>query len=178
MKAFLNLFLSLLLPVAILFIVAATGYYTQDYAFEKALRAGIATGVLSGVLFTAVMAGVLLIMRKARALQYAKSNPESHIDHENDNGAIHKEFMLLMDKEMSFNVLLQSVIDQMIGEVGKGNKSKGTMSIYTPEHTIDIAVQELTKHTAQVTIRADQYSDAVKAIINYTKLKEQSFLQY
>ena len=178
MKAFLNLFLSLLLPVIILFIAVATGYYTQDYTFEKALRVGTVTGVLSGVLFTAVMAGVLLGMRKARTLQYKINNPESSIDHGNDNGAINKKFMLLMDKEMSFNVLLQSVIDQVIGEVGKGNKREGTMTIYTPEHTIDIAVTELTKHTAQVTINADQYSDAVRSIINYTKLKEHAFLQY
>ncbi len=178
MKAFLNLFLSLLLPIVALFIALATAYYTLQYDFSKALRVGTVLGVLLGIIFSVLMAAVLLFMRKARAIQYAKNNPESTIMHEDDNGAINKKFMLLMDKEMSFNVLLQSVIDQMVGEVGKGNERKGTMTIYTPEQSIDIAVDTLTKHTAQVNIRADQYSDAVKAIINYTKLKEHSFLQY
>ena len=178
MKAFLNLFLSLLLPIVALFIALATSYYTLEYDFSKALRIGTITGVLVGILFSVIMAVLLLFMRKARAVQYAKSNPGSMIMHEEENGAINKKFMLLMDKEMSFNILLQSVIDQMVGEVGKGNKREGTMTIYTPEQSIDIAVDTLTKHTAQVNIRADKYSDAVKAIINYTKLKEHSFLQY
>jgi MFS superfamily sulfate permease-like transporter len=149
-----------------------------DYSLSEAVKLATGIGVISGLLFAAVMSAVLLLLRRARAVQFAKKNPESTIMHEEENGAIDKKFILLMDKEMSFNVLIQSIIDQALGEVGKGDKKKGTITVYTPEHSIDIAVEKLTKHTSEVNIRSNVYDDYVKAIINYTKTKEHSFLQY
>ena len=178
MRPFFNRFLSLVLPVTTLSILLAIGYFTLEYNLGKALKIGILTGFISGILFSLFLSVVLLVMGKARSSHSVKNDPAMGIKHDSDNTAIDKKFILLMDKVMAFDVLMHSIIDQQLGEVGKRDKKNGTMTIYTPEHSIDIVVQKLTKHSSEVKIKSDNYSDHVKAIINYTKCKEHSFLQY
>jgi len=177
-RPFFNLFLSLTLPIAALFIALATAYFTLDYGFGKALKLGTLAGFLSGLGFSAVMATVLLFMRKVQSAHKISNDPNAAISHRSENGSIDKQFILLMDKVMAFDVLIQSIIDQKLGEVGKGSKRKGTITVHTPEQSIDISVAKLTEHTSQVHIKAEAYSEPLKQIINYTKLKEHSFLQY
>ena len=178
MRAFFNLFLSLVLPVTGLFIVLATGYFTLDYDLGNAFKLGTLAGFISGVIFSAIMSAVLFFMRKARVAHTIKNDPHSAISHPSENGSVDKQFILLMDKVMAFDVLIQSIIDQKLGEVGKGDKRKGTITLQTPEQNIDIMVKRLTEHTSQVHITAGKYSESLKQIINYTKTKEYSFLQY
>ena len=178
MRAYLNLFLSIVLPVSVLFTVAATVYFSMNYDLGKALKLGTLAGVLLGTGFSVVMAGILLIMRKARAKHIQITQPESNILHESTNGPIDKKLMILMDRELAFEVAIHSIIDQNIGEVTKGSKRKGTISIHTPEQMISLAITSLTKHTSQIEVKADAYNMSVQQIINYIKLKESSFLQY
>jgi len=178
MKAFFNLFLSLGVPISALFIVMATGYFMTDYDLSKALKLGTLSGFLSAIVFSLFMAAVLLLMRKARSARTAKINPESTIIHESENGPLDKTFILLMDKVIAFEVLIHSVIDQKLGDIKSGNSNEGTITVQTPEHNIDISVSKLTDHTSEVKIKAGVYSPSVKQIINYTKMKELSFLQY
>jgi len=178
MRPYLNLLFSIVLPISTLFVVVSTIFFSFNYDLGKAFKLGTLAGVLIGVGFSVIMAGVLLIMRKARTKHIQITQPESNILHESTNGPIDKTFMLLMDKELAFEVAIYSIIDQNIGEVTKGSKDKGTISIYTPEQMINLAITSLTKHTAQVEVNADSYNTSVQQIINYLKLKEQSFLQY
>ncbi len=178
MRVYLNLFLSIVLPVSVLFTVASTVYFSIHYDLDKALKLATLTGVLLGTGFSVVMAGILLIMRKARTKHIQITQPESHILHESTNGPIDKKLMILMDRELAFEVAIHSIIDQNIGEVTKGSKRKGTISIHTPEQMINLAITSLTKHTAQIEVKADAYNMSVQQIINYIKLKESSFLQY
>ena len=178
MRVFFNIFLSLVLPVTGLFIVLAIGYFTLNYDLEKAFKLGTLAGFISGISFSAVMAAVLLFLRKARVAHSVRSDPNSAISHPDENGSVDKQFILLMDKVMAFDLLIQSIIDQKLGEVEKGNKRKGTITLNTQEQNIDISVKKLTEHTSQVHIKAGTYSEALKQIINYTKTKEYSFLQY
>jgi hypothetical protein len=178
MQAFFNLFLSLILPITALFVAFATGYFTLSYTLGKAFRLGTLSGFIMSIVFSAVMAAILVFMRKARVAHEVRNDPNSGITHHSENGSIDKRFILLMDRLMAFDVLLQSIIDQKLGEVGKGNKRDGTITVYTPEQNIYIAVSKLTEHTARVHIKAEAYSEPLKEIINYTKLKEHSFLQY
>ena len=83
-----------------------------------------------------------------------------------------------MNRELAFEVAIHSIIDQNIGEVAKGSKREGTISIHTPEQMIGISISLLTKHTSVLEVKADAYNMSVQQIINYLKLKEQSFLQY
>lgn len=178
MKAFFNLFLSLGIPISALFIVMATGYFMMDYDLSKALKLGTLSGFLSAIVFSLFIAAVLLLIRKARSAHNAKSNPESTIIHESENGPFDKTFILLMDKVIALEVLVHSVIDQKLGNIKHGDKDERTITVHTPEDTIDISVMQLTDHTSKVKIKADKYSPGVQKIINYTKMKERSFLQY
>jgi len=179
MRIFLNLFLSLILPVSTLFIALSVGYFMLDYDLSKALRLGTVAGFILGILFSAVMSAVLLFLRGARTMHIGKTHAEENIVHQTNSGPIDKKFILLMDKLLAFDIIIQSVIDQKIGEVGKGTKRRhGNITIFTPEHSINIVVEKLTKHTSEVRIKADNYSEDVKQIITYTKNKENSFLQY
>ncbi len=178
MRPYLNLLFSIVLPISALFVVVSTIFFSLNYDLGKAFKLGTLAGVLIGVGFSVIMAGVLLIIRKARTKHIQITQPESHILHESTNGPIDKTFMLLMDRELAFEVAIHSIIDQNVGEVTKGSKQKGTISIHTPEQMIDIAISSLTKHTSQIEVKADAYNMSVQQIINYIKLKEDSFLQY
>jgi len=178
MKAFFNLFLSLGIPVTVLFIAAATGYFTMDYDLSKALKLGTVIGFLGAIVFSLFMAAVLFLIRKVRSARTAKSNPESTIMHESENGPLDKTFILLMDKVIALEVLVHSVIDQKLGKIKHGKKEEQSITVHTSEQAIDISVIQLTDHTSEVKIKANKYSPSAQKIINYTKMKERSFLQY
>ena len=179
MKPFINLFLSIGLPVSALFVVATTIYFSLNYDLSKAIKLGMLTGFLAGVGFSIVIAGIILLIRKTRTTHNQKTEPESTIIiQESTNRPVDDKLLLLMDRELAFEVAIHSTIDQNIGEVSQGDKHKGTISISTPEQMIDIAISALTEHTSQVEIKADAYSISVQQIINYLKVKEHSFLQY
>ena len=178
MRAFFNLFLSLGVPISALFISIAIGYFMMDYDLSKALKLGTLSGFIVAVVFSFLMAAVLLLMRKARSARTEKSKPESTITHKHENGMLDKTFILLMDRVIALEVLVHSVIDQKLGNIKHGDKDKRTITVYAPEHTIDISITQLTDHTSEVKIKANTYSPSVKKIINYTKMKESSFLNY
>ena len=178
MRHFLNLFLSLLFPIITLFIALSIGYFMLDYDLNKALRLGTVLGFIFGIVFSAIISGVLLILRRARAIHDKKMPSDNMHMRPSKNKALNKKFILLMDKILAFDVIMQSIIDQHIGEVGKGNKKNGTITVYTPGHSINISVEKLTRHTSEIKIQSDSYSDDIEQIILYTKNKENSFLQY
>jgi len=169
----------MMLPVSTIFIILSVGYFTLDYDLSKALKLGVLSGFIIGVFFSILMTTVLLIMRQARAAHIAKSNPEQAIIHDGANGPINKTFFLLMDKGMAFDLAIQAIIDQHIGEVAKDSrKKKGIITVFEPEQRISMHIDPLTKHTAKVSVSAESYSQGVQKIINYIKLKEHAFLQY
>jgi len=179
MRAFFNLFLSLGMPVTVLFISLATGYFMMNYDLSKALKLGTLSGFIAAVVFSFFMAAVLILIRKARSTRAAKSSPKkSTMRHEPENGMLDKSFILLMDTVIAFEVLVHSVIDQKLGNIKHGEKGERAITVHTPDHTIDISVIPLTDHTSEVKIKANTYSPSVKKIINYTKMKELSFLKY
>jgi len=110
MRALMNLFFSIVLPISALFIIFATIYFSMNYELNKALRLGMLAGFIIGFGFSIIMSVILFIMRKARTQHIRMTHPESHIEHESTNGPIDKKFMLLMDKELAFEVALYSLI--------------------------------------------------------------------
>ena len=168
-----------MLPISALFIIAATGYFSLNYDLSKALKLGVLSGFLIATALSLVMATILFITRQARATYVEKHHPEQNVEHEMANGPIDKTFFLLMDKSMAFDIAIQSIIDQHIGEVSKDSrKKKGTITVFEEKQRIKMHIDTLTKHTTKVSIAADAYSEGVQKIINYIKTKEHSFLQY
>jgi len=180
MRAYFNVFLSLIIPVSALFIMLAIGYFMMEYDLSKALKLGVLSGFMIAVLFTSILAPLFILMRNAKL----KSSTKNHLDQEEmfqeiDEGPLDKTFLLLMHKEMAFEVAIQAIIDQNIGEVSKESRKKtGNIIVYTPEQTIKMQISKLTKNTAELEIKAETYNESVLHIINYIKAKEHSFLQY
>ena len=178
MRAFINLFISIGLPVSALFVAAAIVYYSLNYDLDEAIKLGVLTGFFLGIGFSTVMTGLLLVMRKLHTSDSQETKAEVASVQELTNEPVNQKLILLMDRELAFDVAIHSIIDQHIGKVNKGNKRKGTISIRTPEQMIEIAVSSLTKHTSQIEVKADAHNIGVEKIIHYIKLKENSFLQY
>jgi len=169
----------MILPISALFIIIAVTAFLTQYSLSQALKLGVLSGFLSALVFTILITAVLLIKRKVHYAHRLKNHPEMGIRHQSSNGPIDKSFILLFDKAMAFDIAIQAIIDQKLGEVSKGSsKRKGVLSLYTDEQTIEMKVDPLTKHTTEFTIKADAYSESVQALINYLKLKEQSLLNY
>ena len=179
MRKFFNLYLSMILPITVLFILLSTGKFMMDYELSKAIKLGVLSGFIISVIFSAIMTSILLLMRKARTAHIVKNHPEQTVIHKTTEGSINKTFILLMDKAIAFDVTIQAIIDQHIGEVAKDSrKKKGNITVYTDNKPINLLLSPLTKHTTQISVSSDSYNDDVIAIINYLKMKEHTFLNY
>ena len=195
MQKFINLFLTLVLPITILFVLVASVYFSMSFEINKATKLGILTGVLSGTGFSAFMALILLFMRKIRhsAQIKQKTPPKKDTRKTNTNTnnlqslektahsavkLVDQKFLLLMDKELAFEVALSAVMDQNIGEISNADKNQRSVIIHTKNETISLSINSVTKHTAEVLITAIPNSKNVQNIISYIKEKEFSFLEY
>ncbi len=196
MQKFINLFLTLVLPVTILFIIVASIYFSMSFEMNKAIKLGILTGVLSGTGFSVIMTSVLLFMRRMhhtahqRQEVYQASDAEEVKTEANSNllsskktsyptdTLMDQKILLLMDKELAFEVALHAVMDQNIGEISNADKNKRSIVIHAENETIALSITSVTKHTSEVLITALPNSTNVQNIISYLKEKEYSFLDY
>ena len=184
MRAYMRIFLNLLMPVSILITIGSMVYFSMDYDFSKSLKLGILTGVLIGFPLSLIASLVLLVTRRSKP---AVQESESVVEHTNVNleaaasnskKPIEQSLMLLMDKKLAFDVALFSILDQNIGEATtKESKEKCTITVRTSDETIQIITTALTRHTAQIVLKAAQNSPALQEVITYIKQKEHAFLQ-
>ena len=192
------------MPLSILFTVITTVYYAIDLEFSKSIKMGILTGVLSSITFSIITPAILILRairsKKARtkilSSNYRKvskpfrqkpmvyeNKPLSTQENEMSEAVskpdlIEEKLMLLMDKELAYEVSLASVNHQNIGEIIYQNKEEGVILIRAEEREIKMHITSLTKHTAQVLITTTIDNSNMKNIISMLKEKEHSFLQY
>ncbi len=179
MRAFINLFLTIVLPISTLAIIIAVIYFSTDYDLTKALRLGTLTGVFTGIGLSLLITLVLLIMRKIRTVTYHPQNNDMQKENSiSPKGPVDQKIILLMDKELAFEVSLYAVTDQNIGEITHGDKRKGSISISTPYESITLLISTLTKHTSEIEIKANRYNSHIQQLIHYLKTKELSFMDY
>ena len=200
MRAYIQLFLTLLLPLSILFVLASIGYFTFNYDFSKAIKLGVLLGVLIGIGMSLIIAFALLILRRIQKKETLanREKPESttHAEREpiertktikasnnpkqkQDNG-LKKEIkcMLLMDSALTFQVLLNAVNDEKVCTITASNPQKGTLTIQTKKGIIQTTISSLTQHTSQLMLVAENHGKEVQKLISHIKEKEHSFLQY
>jgi len=176
MRVFINLFLTIILPISVVSIVIAVIYFSTDFDITKALRLGTLNGLFVGIGLSLLITLVLLILRKIRTTVY---HPKSQTaQYTSSNGPVDQKIILLMDKELAFEVSLYAVTDQNIGEITHGDKHKGSISISTPYESITLLISALTKHTSEIEIKANRYNDHIQQLIHYLKAKELSFIDY
>jgi len=194
MHAYIRLFFTLFLPLSLLFTVASIGYFTFNYDFSKAIQLGVLAGVLIGLAVSFVLAFVLLILRKVQKVESTQSDHHTETqtapiqevakEHKNSKNnqakGVSKEVkcMLLMDRELTFEVLLNTLKDQDMCTVSASDPKKGTLTIQTKEGMIQTTITSLTKHTSQIILLTQNNAKHVKTLISLIKEKEHAFLQY
>jgi len=205
MRSYINIFLTLVMPISILFTAASTVYFITSFEFSKALRLGIIAGVLIGISVSLILALILLIIRVVRQYKvrseilsstttrpstqvvldptiYEKKHQSIQENFNKENklltDSIEEKFMLLMDKELAYEVSLASINKQKIGAIIHQNKEDGSILLRSKEEEMKITISSLTKHTAQVIISSSIDNRNMKNIISILKEKEHSFMQY
>ena len=97
---------------------------------------------------------------------------------DNNHTLIEQKLMLLMDKELAFEVALYAIADQDIGTLTESKNNEAYITVKNDNETLQFSIVTLTRHTAQMIIHSMPNSPAAKQIIGYMKEKEHSFLQY
>lgn len=204
MRTYIRLFINLLLPLTLLFTVASVGYFTFEYSFSKAFKLGILSGVVIGISISLIMAFLLLMFRKMpKSAKVQKSvevqkeeKTEAPVHVETKAIPIHKvdktkrnskqengfskeiKCMLLMDKELTFDVIVNAFNNENGCTLSKSDPQKGTMTIQTKNGIIQTTVTSLTQHTSQIILQTVDNTKQIKNLISHIKEKEHSFLQY
>ena len=207
MRAYFQLFFSLLVPLSGLFIVTSIIYFNTEYDFTKALRLGVLSGFFIAIAVSLFTALFLLIMRRGKKPQKSilkrrrKTHPkttqniketvsttDAHSDVStiiptrpviaSDDKTIEQKMMLLMDRELAFEVALYAITDQKIGTLTESVTGAGHITVKSDDEILQLTISTLTRHTSQVVIVSEINSTPAKKIICYMKEKEHSFLQY
>lgn len=191
MRKFLLIFLRLLIPVTILVSVLLTLFFTVDYSFSQALSLGVLYGLFSGIGLTIILSIALLLLREGREnvektskktqkQQEIKANEELiKIESSlNQKNSMDHKLMLLMNKELTFEIILIALKNQFSRSLTTQNIDTGSIDVTTHDGIISISVLPLTKHTSQVTINGLSNSKYIQNIVSFLKEKEHSFLQY
>ncbi|WP_309497642.1 hypothetical protein [Sulfurovum sp.] len=197
MRKFLLIFLRLLIPVTILVSVLLTLFFTVDYSFSQALSLGVLYGLFSGIGLTIILSIALLLLREGREnvektskktqkQQEIKANEElikiesslNQKTNKNQKNSMDHKLMLLMNKELTFEIILIALKNQFSRSLTTQNIDTGSIDVTTHDGIISISVLPLTKHTSQVTINGLSNSKYIQNIVSFLKEKEHSFLQY
>jgi hypothetical protein len=83
-----------------------------------------------------------------------------------------------MDRELAYEVSLQSIEQQNIGEIIYQNKNKGLILLKDDLKELKINVTRLTKHTTELIITSTLNHHFIKNIMRHIKDKEKQFLNY
>jgi len=193
MKSYINIFLTLVMPLSILFTAISVVYYSMEFAFSKAIKLGIVTGVLSSGLFALVLAAVILLVRKIQSntpkvpsTPFNKNKIPKILKEHKENfdttmvktPSKEQKFILLMDRELAYEVSLQSMEDQNVGEIIYQNKDKGLILLKDDLKELKINITTLTKHTAEIIITSTLDHHFIKDVMSLIKTKERLFLHY
>jgi len=95
-----------------------------------------------------------------------------------DDKTIEQKMMLLMDRDLAFEVALYAITDQNIGTLTESVTGAGHITVKSDDEILQLTISTLTRHTSQVVIVSEINSTPAKKIIRYMKEKEHSFLQY
>jgi hypothetical protein len=188
MSNFLRAYNLTLIYVAGLTILGFIGYYSMEFPIAKASSIGTLYGFMVGVVLNIIPAFFVALKLKKETTSPKKTVSKSQKrqpkkEHTNVHqkplsSSFIKEMYLLLDKEMAFDVALQSILNQSLGTLLNTNKHRGAFSVRTAHQTIDFEIQPLTRHTSKVNIKAQKQNDTFKDILKYIKEKEASVLTY
>lgn len=196
------------MPISVLFIIISTIYFLTNFDFSEALRLGIVAGALSSIAFCIVVSLVILIIRavrikksKAKAMKFDIQDNTSFVPtnptiYEKKSQTmqgfsgkqlttdlstldiIKEKIMLLMDKEMVYEVSLNAIRNKNIGDIVHQDKEIGSILLRNNSEEIIINISSLTRHTSEVSISSTLDNNNIQNIISLLKDKEYTFIKY
>ena len=206
MRAYLQLFFGILIPLSALFVVISILYFKVEYDFTKALRLGVLTGIMLSLAVSFVTSIFLQIKRliqnrtlspkkakikakiksdkqkikkRKKGMQSTEEEEETDPTSQNETDkSISQKVMLLMDEELAFEVALNAITYHTLGIIRPSETTKGVINVKSKKEAIKIIITATTKHTSQVEIHTDKNTKSTQKLITYLKEKEHSFLQY
>jgi uncharacterized membrane protein len=188
MRPFLHIFSVLLIPVSLIIAVLLTLFFTFEYSFTQAMSLGVLYGIFSGVFVTIILSFAFILFKESkeriqnkRKMKQNEKDMQENADlihNENINKGIDHKLMLLMNKELTFELILTMIKKQVSHSITTHNVNKGSIDIKIHGETISVAITPLTKHTSQIVINSMRSSKAIQDILSFLKEKEHSFLQY
>lgn len=187
------------MPISVLFISISTVYFLTSFNFSKAFSLGIVAGALSSVAFCIIVSFVILIVRVVhiKKSETMTSDVQSNTSLVSTNPTIYEKksqtmqsfagkninketIMLLMDKEMVYEVSLNAIRNENLGDIVHQNKETGSILLRNNDNEeIIIDISSLTRHTSEVSISSTFTNNSnIQNIISILKDKEHSFIQY
>ena len=191
-RAFINLFLTLILPIGALFITVGVLYYLKDFELTKAMKLGVLTGILSAIAFSLVAALLIIIKRTFQIYRYQRLHTQEQNNaagYESHSAAMaatsgydplvpkegENRYILLMECDVAFEVALYAIKTQKIGIIHKADKHHGEIIIRQKGRYVPIRLSRLTPHSSHITI---ERMENVDPFIHTIKEKEFAFLEY
>ena len=185
MRAYIRIFMNLLMPISAIVTILSIAYFSLNYDFNKAMKLGVLSGVLIGFVISFIGSLILLVMRIKKPSVQESDRVQEHTNvnttssSSNSQTSVEQKLMLLMDKKLAFDVALFAIADQDLGDIKtKETQEKCTITLRTQDQTVQLITTSLTRHTAQIILKASKNSEEIQKIISYIKEKEHSFLQY
>lgn len=108
----------------------------------------------------------------------SQTQPQEEYDKKEHHVPSDHHLMLLMNKELVFEVIISGTKKHITRSIVKHNIDQGTINIKAHDELISINVKPLTKHTSEISINAVKDSKYTQELIFFLKEKEQSFLEY
>jgi len=192
MRQLLQIFFGLLIPLTGLFVVLSIGYYSLEYDFSKAIKLAMLVGVILGFGISLISSIVIFILRWGRSQEVMTYKEQQEEDkkiihqHEKikvmrheDSGFIEKDFILLMDKRLAYEISLYAIKKEKLGKEGhKYDFDNGIISVKNRHDIIKMTISHLTKHTVKVFMQYKNDSTHATAILESIKTREKLFLDY
>ena len=199
MRPLIHLYFAFLLPVSLVIALFFIFYFTIEYNITQSITLGILYGLFTGVFVTFIVVIAIVLLRKSQNNFLAKfkitekenkidekaeeteqeSSPDPKIkEKEHVQEEMGPRLMLLMNKELTFGIILTIIKKQITHSITKHNIDKGSINIKINGEIISISITALTKHTTQVKINGINNEKHIQSIVSFLKEKEHSFLQY
>ena len=199
MRPLIHLYFTFLLPVSLVIALFFIFYFTIEYNFTQSITLGILYGLFTGIFVTFIVVIAIVLLRKSQNNFLAKfkitkkenkiekkseeleqeSSPEPKVqEKENVQKEMGHRLMLLMNKELTFGIILTIIKKQITHSITKHNIDKGSINIKINGEIISISITALTKHTSQVKINGINNEKHIQNIVSFLKEKEHAFLQY
>ena len=185
LRMYINLFLTLLIPVNILSIFVAIIILALKFELFEAIQLGILAGVATGISLSALLALLLLVKRRLETTEIT-SEPEPQVSVPEDANLekiqINKNnntFILFMNNMLAFETSTYIITKNMIGDIIKMDVKRGIIDIKDSQNVeYRLNIQPLTTNTTIVEIETSDGSNTTGQITYALKEMNRSFMRY